>query len=124
MHPLLLFALKHFGFACADREHPVHADLSYNFEGEWAWSLGNALMTEVGVSARAFVQPPEVLAFLGRVSPGLPVVPLNPLEEGSQHVLWSFSSLLELMHRACQVVERRRRSWTDFTTGKRSAFLQ
>ena len=100
-NPLLSFALKHFGFACADREHPVHADLSYNFEREWAWSLGNALMTELRVTTRAFVQTPEVLAFLGRVAPGLPAVPLHPLEEGFQHVMWSFSSLLELMQRAC-----------------------
>ena len=39
-------------------------------------------------------------------------------------MLWSISSLLEFIHRACQVGERQGRSWTDFITGERSAFLQ
>ena len=31
--------------------------------------------------------------------------------------------MLSLMHRACQVPERARRSWTDYTTGEQSPFL-
>ena len=33
---LLPYALKHFGFACSDPDHPAHADLVHNFEREWA----------------------------------------------------------------------------------------
>lgn len=36
-------------------------------------------MNEVSVQSRVFVQPPEVLEFLGRVAADLPRVPLHPL---------------------------------------------
>ena len=52
VHALLLYALKHFGFACSDPDHPAHADLAHNVEREWAWALGNAFMAEVYLPAR------------------------------------------------------------------------
>ena len=123
VHALLPYALKHFGYACADPYHPAHSDLEQNFEREWAWSLGNAFMAEVRVNGRVFVQPIGVLASLERVASEIPAVPLHPLEQKSQHTMWSFTSVLSLMHRACQVTERTHRLWTDYTTGDRSAFI-
>ena len=82
-----------------------HADLAHNFEREWAWALGNAFMAEVHINRRVFVQPIGVLAFLGRVAFDLPAVPLHPLEANAKHSMWSFASVLSLMHRACQVPE-------------------
>ena len=120
---LLPYALKHFGFACSDPDHPAHADLVHNVEREWAWAFCNAFMAEVHINRRVFVQPIGVLAFLGRVAFDLPVVPLHPLEANSKHSMWSFASVLSLMHRACQVPERTQRPLTDYTTGERSAFL-
>ena len=80
-------------------------------------------MAEVHINRRVFVQPIEVLAFLGMVAFDLPAVPLHPLEANFKHSMWSFASVLSLMHRACQVPERTRHSWTDYTTGEQSAFL-
>ena len=34
VHALLPYALKHFGFACSDPNHPTHADLAHNVERE------------------------------------------------------------------------------------------
>ena len=65
VHLLLPYALKHFGFACRDPKHPAYADLVYNFEGKWAYSLCNAFMIQVSLHGRAFVQPLGVLSFLG-----------------------------------------------------------
>ena len=123
VHALLPYALKHFDFACSDLDHPAHADLVHNVEREWAWALGNAFMAEVHINRSVFVQPIEVLAFLGRVAFDLPIVPLHPLEANSKHSMWSFASVLSIMHRACQVPDRTQRPWTDYTTGERSAFL-
>ena len=80
-------------------------------------------MAEVHINLRVFAQPIGVLPFLGRVAFDLPVVPLHPLEANSKHSMWSFASVLSLMHRTCQVPERTQRPWTDYTTGERSAFL-
>ena len=40
VHTLLPYALKHFGFACADPNHPAREALLSNAELEWAWSVG------------------------------------------------------------------------------------
>lgn len=78
VHSLLPFILKHFGFLCTDSRHPVCADVIYNLEREWAWSLGNALMNEVSVQERLYVQPPEVLQCSWRVAADLPAFPYTP----------------------------------------------
>ena len=123
VHVLLAYALKHFGYACSDRHHPAHEVFIYNVEREWAWSVGNAFMNEVSVNARFFVQPGAVLCFLGRVAAELPDVPLHPHEHGTQHVPWSYSFVLDLMHPSLEVAVCHHRPWTDYTTNVRSNFL-
>ena len=80
-------------------------------------------MNEVSINGRVFVQPGAVLSFLGRVAPELPNVPLNPLEHGSQHVPWSYSFVLYLMHCSLDVEVWHYRPWTDYTTNVRSTFM-
>ena len=80
-------------------------------------------MTEVCVQSRVFLQPPEVLGFLGRVAADLPRVPLHPRERSTTHVSWTCAAVLDLMHRADEMLECHRRPWTDFTTGDRSIYL-
>ena len=123
VHTLLPFVLKHFSIVCADPQHPAYVDVMYNLEREWAWSLGNPLMNEVSVQNRVFVQPPEMLAFLGKVAADLLRVPLHPLERISTYVSWSGAAVLQLMHHADAVLERNRRPCTYFMTGDRSTFL-
>lgn len=90
VHALFPYALKHFGFACSDPDHPAHAELVQNFQREWAWALGNTFMAAVHINRRVFLQPIGVLAFLERVAVDLPVVPPHHLEVNSKHAMWSF----------------------------------
>ena len=73
-------------------------------------------MNEVSVNGRVIVQPGAVLSFLGRVAPELLDVRLHPLDNGTQHVPWSYFFVLELMHRSLDVAGRHHRTWTDYTT--------
>ena len=123
VHPLLPYVVKHFGFACSDPRHLVYEDLVYSLEQEWAWCLCGAYMNEVWLHGRAFVPPVEVLSFLGRLAPTLPDGPFHPVERGSPPVPLSYSSVLDLMHRAVMVPERNRQPWIDYSTGTRSLFL-
>ena len=100
IHPLLPFILKHFGYACADPCHPGRALLQHNCDREWAWSISSAFMCEISVNRRVFVQPSRLLAYLEWTIAGLPNLRLHPLERNSPHVVWTFSSALELMQRA------------------------
>ena len=122
VHPLLPYALKHFGAACTDPRHPSYVNLMYNVEREWAWVVGNAFMNEVSIHGRVFAQPTGILAHLGRVAWNLPNVPLHPLERSSLHVPGTYAFALELMHRACDVGDPHLCHWTDFTTGIQSSF--
>ena len=123
VHLLLPYFLKHFGVACSDPSHPAFADLMYNVEREWAWALGNAFMNEVSIHGRVFVQPIEVLAYLGRVAWDLLSVPLHLLERSTRHVPWTYSFALGLMHQANEVGDRHLRYWSEFATGDQSSFL-
>ena len=80
-------------------------------------------MSEVSINRRVFVQPSRVLAYLEGVVEDLPNVSLHPLEPNSPHELWTFSSALELMHRASDASTGVHRLWTDFTFGERVVFL-
>ena len=78
VHPLLPYVLKYFGYAFAEEGHPAHLTLVSNCEREWAWSVCNAVSTELGVNGRVFVQSAATLEFLGTMTPKLPRVSLTP----------------------------------------------
>ena len=123
VHPLLPPILKHHGIACADRQYPAHSRLAFNYEREWAWSVCCAFMSEVCMNRRAFVQPKPTVAFVRRVASGLPDVALHPSEHSSAHVPWTFSHAIDLMGRTSEITPQHHRSWMDYTTGARSAYL-
>ena len=75
IHPLLPYVLKYFEYALAEEDHPAYLNLVYNCEREWAWSVCNAISTELGVNVRVFVQSAATFDFLGRVTPELQGVP-------------------------------------------------
>ena len=123
VHPLLPPVQKHFGFACADSAHPAHPRLAYNYEREWDWSLCSAYMTEVSINERVFIQLCQTIAWIERLTPGLPTAFFHPLEHHSPHLLWAFEAVVDLMVRASEVSDLHHHSWMDITTGTRSAFL-
>ena len=75
IHPLLLYVLKHFGYAAIYPGHPAGALLLKDFEKEWTWSIGSACMAEVCVQGRVFLQPDKTVTCLARLGPYLPPVP-------------------------------------------------
>ena len=123
VHPLLPYVLKYFGYAFAEEIHPAYPTLVSHREREWAWSVCNAVSTELGVNGRVFVQSAATLDFLERVTPGLPRVSLNPSDRGYSHVVWTYAAVLDLLRRAGEVGEHIHRPWTDFSTGERSVFV-
>ena len=86
VHPLLPPVLKHFGFACADSQHPARSRLAYNCQREWAWSVCCAFMAEVHVNARVFLQPLQTVTHFERLVTSLPDASVHPSERGSSHV--------------------------------------
>ena len=96
-YPLLPPVMKHFGFACADLQHPAHPRLTYNYEREWAWSVCCAFMTEKYVAARAFLQPSHLVAYLQPLVTKLPDATMHLSERSSSHVPWIFERAVGLM---------------------------
>ena len=105
-----------FGYAFAEEGHPAYPTLVFDCEREWAWSVCNAVSTELGVNGRVFAQSAATLDFLERVTPGLPRVSLSPSDRGSSQVVWTYAAVLDL-RRAGEVGEHIHRPWTDFFTG-------
>lgn len=122
-HSLLPYALKHFGLASIDPCHPSYSRPLFNYEREWAWSLCSACMGEVDAHGRAFLQSPETISFLERVTPDLRDVALHPLKRGSPHERWTFRAVVELMTRTAEVSERNYRYWPECPTGDQSAYF-
>ena len=123
VHPLLPYVLTYFGYAFAEECHPAYPALVSHCKREWAWSVCNAVSTELGVNGRVFVQSAATLDSLGRVTPELPKVSLNPSDQGSTHVVWTYAAVLDLLRRAGEVGEHIHRPWTAFFTGERSVFV-
>ena len=124
VHPLLPPTLTHFGFSCMDRQHPVHPRLVFNYEREWAWALCSAYMAEVCVNSRIFIQPTQTIAFLERVTPGIPNASIHPSERASPHELWTFGAVVGFMLRASVISEQHLHPWVDFTTSSKAFFLE
>ena len=80
-------------------------------------------MDEVSVNGRVFVQPGAVLSFLGKVALELPDDLLHPLDHGTQYVAWSYSVVIDLMHRSLDVAVCHHRPWMAYTTNVRNTFL-